>query len=278
MSDDSADVWVHPELFKLNGHKHPGFVGGVPPDYFSQTGQRWGNPVYDWREMKKTAFGWWMKRASHTLRLVDILRLDHFRGYTAYWQIPAAAKTAKKGRWIKTPSKSFFSALKQNFPKLPFIAEDLGRVTEAVRQNLKCTRIPGMRVLIFAFDDSEVNPNLPKNQIYNSAVFTGTHDTNTVRGWFCDEASKEQKNRVFKTLGKRVSEEEIHIEFVKLALKSKAKLCLLALQDILGLGSEARMNYPSRLLHNWEWRVSEGQFEENKIAWLAELTKDTGRV
>lgn len=278
VSYDSCDVWMHPELFKLDKHKHVRFVGGVPPDYFSRTGQLWGNPVYDWSQMEKTGFDWWIKRANHTLRFIDVLRLDHFRGYTAYWQVPADAKTAKPGCWNKAAAASFFVKLTQSFPSMPFIAEDLGRITKAVRGNLKSSGIPGMRVLVFAFDGSNANPNLPENHVENSVVFTGTHDTNTVRGWFTEEASGKQKKQVYKYLKKDVSDEEISGEFVRLALESRAKLSLVPLQDVLALGSGARMNYPSRRRGNWEWRVSAEQLADGKIMELRALSEDYDRV
>ncbi len=275
---DSCDVWVHPDQFKLDKQKRAKFVAGVPPDYFSQSGQLWGNPVYDWPLMESTGFNWWMKRINHSLRFIDDLRLDHFRGFTAYWQVPAKARTAKNGCWNKAAAESFFTILKRRFPVMPFIAEDLGQITKAVQKNLKSSALPGMRVLVFAFDGSATNPNLPVNYIENSVVFTGTHDTNTVRGWFAEETSGEQKKRVYECLGKRVSEGQISREFVKLALASKAKLSLIPIQDVLALGTEARVNCPSRRRHNWEWRVSAEQLADRKVMELGELAQNSNRV
>jgi len=277
ISYDSADAWAHPELFKLDAQKRPRFVGGVPPDYFSKTGQRWGNPVYDWREIKKTHFQWWVERMRCNLELCDFMRLDHFRGFTAYWQVPASSKTAKVGVWIRVPSKSFFSTLEKFFPSMPFIAEDLGLITSNVRNNLKRLGIPGMRVLLFAFVGARDNPNFPANHIRNSVVYTGTHDTNTAEGWFAEEASHEETKQVFKCLGRKVSKKQISFEFIKLALNSKSNLCIIPIQDILGLGSEARMNRPSVRFHNWEWRVKSEQLSSKSFEKLEKMTQSSER-
>ena len=242
---DSADVWVHPELFELNTRGQPRFVGGVPPDYFSATGQLWGNPVYNWKKMAETGFEWWIDRIRHNLTLYDTLRLDHFRGFIAYWQVPAQAKTAQAGRWVKTPSTAFFKETQKAFPSLPFIAEDLGYIDEPVLQAIARLGIPGMKVLLFGFDGSEGNPHLPKNHTECSVVYTGTHDTNTAKGWFNDEASAKEKRKVCKAIGKHVSTREVGFELAKLALASKSRWCVVPLQDVLGLGSNARMNNPS---------------------------------
>jgi len=277
MSYDSADVWTHPELFKLDSQKRPRYVGGVPPDYFSKTGQRWGNPVYDWREIKKTHFQWWVDRMRRNLELCDIMRLDHFRGFTAYWQIPASSKTAKEGVWIRVPSKSFFGNLRGFFPSMPLIAEDLGLITNNVKDNLKRLGIPGMRVLLFAFNGSEDNPNLPANHTKNSVAYTGTHDTNTVKGWFDEEATPEETKRVFKCVGRQVSKRQINLEFIKLVMASKSNLSIIPVQDVLDLGSEARMNHPARRFHNWEWRVKSEQLSSKSFEKLSEMTESSGR-
>ena len=272
VSYDSVDVWVNPELFKLDSDKKPLFVGGVPPDYFSSSGQRWGNPVYNWREMKNTAFQWWIERFRLGLDKCDLLRLDHFRGYIAYWQIPNISKTAKKGRWIRVPSKSFFKKIERAFPTMPFIAEDLGTVTENVRANVKSLDLLGMRVLIFGFDKIGTNPNFPSHIPKDSVAYTATHDTNTVKGWFMEEASPKVKEHVFKCLGRIVSENEVSIEFVKLAFESKANLCITPLQDLLNLGSEARMNDPASQIHNWEWRIEKEKLCRENFEKLAKIT------
>lgn len=256
---DSADVWVHPELFSLNSQGKPKFVGGVPPDYFSASGQLWGNPVYNWRRMEQNDFEWWINRISHSLKLYAKLRLDHFRGFVAYWQVPAREKTAKKGRWVKTPSQAFFKTLKNAFPSLPFIAEDLGYIDKPVIDAIKQLGIPGMRVLLFGFDGSPDNPNFLKNHTRNSVVYTGTHDTNTARGWFTKEASAKEKQNLFRLIGRKVLVKEVSCELVELALASVAELSIVPFQDVLALGAEARMNNPSNTMHNWEWRAAANQ-------------------
>jgi 4-alpha-glucanotransferase len=278
VSYDSVDAWVHPELFKLNAQKRPKFVAGVPPDYFSKTGQLWGNPVYDWREIKRAKFSWWIERIRKNLELFDMLRIDHFRGFTAYWQVSAKSKTAKKGRWIRVPSKTFFRTLKMFFPHLPLIGEDLGVITNNVRNNLNSLKIPGMRVLLFAFDGSCSNPHLPANFIKNSVVYTSTHDTNTVNGWFVEDATPNEIDTVFKCIGKNVLKEEVSQELIKLAMRSRSNLCIIPAQDILDLGTDARMNNPAKRLHNWDWRVKNEQFSSKNFEKLAALTAQTGRA
>jgi 4-alpha-glucanotransferase len=277
VSYDSADVWSHPELFKLDDKKQPKFVGGVPPDYFCRDGQYWGNPVYDWHESEKTHFDWWIERIHRNLALCDDLRFDHFRGFTAYWQIPAEEKTAKNGVWIRVPSKSFFDALKSIFSNLPFIAEDLGLITASVRRNLKSLGIPGMRVLLFGFGRSKSNPNFPVNHTKNSVAYTGTHDTNTAAGWFRDEASSKEKEQFFRCTGKQVPENEVSHEFIKLALASKSNLSIIPLQDLLSLGAEARMNLPGKQEGNWEWRIKSEQLQNECFEELGRLTEAAGR-
>ena len=277
MSFDSADMWVHPELFKLDSEKRLRFVGGVPPDFFSKEGQRWGSPIYDWREMKKTKFHWWIERVRLGLKRCDILRLDHFRGFTAYWQICASSITAKRGRWIRTPSKSFFRSVKSFLPNLPFIAEDLGVITNNVRENLKFWGIPGMRVLLFAFDGSDDNPNLPANYVKNSVAYTSTHDTNPVKGWFVEEVTSEETDRIFKLLGRMVSKTEISQEFIRLALASESKLIIIPMQDVLSLSSGARMNHPGKEFNNWNWRVKNKELSSRNFENLAKMTDKSCR-
>jgi 4-alpha-glucanotransferase len=274
---DSADVWAHPELFKLGPHGRPIYVGGVPPDYFSRTGQRWGNPVYDWNRMEETDYRWWTERMKRSLELFDLVRLDHFRGYVAYWEIPAAEETAVNGTWVKTP-KSFLRALRQNFPSLPFLAEDLGVITDDVRDTISRLRIPGMKVLLFAFDGSPTNPYLPPNHPRNSLVYTGTHDTNTTLGWFSDEAGPREKEALSSYLGRAVTERSVCDEFLGMAMGSAAELCVVPLQDLIGLGSEARMNDPSAAEGNWRWRVLPSQLSEGNLPRLADVTAANGRA
>ena len=274
---ESVDVWVHPELFKLTKTKAPQYVAGVPPDYFSRTGQLWGTPIYDWQNLKKNRFEWWTTRIAHNLNLCDLLRFDHFRGFVAYWQVPAGAKTAKAGCWIRAPSKSFLKTVQECFPGLPFVAEDLGAITLPVRETLRRLGIPGMRVLLFGFDDSKTNPNLPRNLAENAMVYTGTHDTNTIKGWYQQEATQKQKTAITKYLGREISAQEACPEFTRLALASKAKLCIIPMQDVLCLGSEARMNCPALQSGNWEWRVTAEQLASEKLKHLRELVLESNR-
>ncbi len=272
VAHDSADVWVHPELFSLQGNGKARYVGGVPPDYFSATGQLWGNPLYNWEKHKETGFEWWMDRIRHNLLLCDVLRLDHFRGFVAYWQVPALAKTAAKGRWVKTPSAAFFKALKDTFPSFPFIAEDLGYIDKPVEDAIQKLGIFGMRVILFGLDRKKSNPHIPSNHIENSVVYTGTHDTNTAKGWFTIEASEEEKANLFNLIGKKVIEKEVSYEVIKLALSSMASLSIVPLQDVLGLGAEARMNNPRQSSGNWRWRLTANQLSSDKFTKLADLT------
>ncbi|MCL2358498.1 4-alpha-glucanotransferase [Candidatus Bathycorpusculum sp.] len=277
IAPDSVDVWMYPELFRLYQNGKPKYVGGVPPDYFSTSGQLWGNPVYDWQKNKETGFEWWINRINHTLTLCDRLRLDHFRGFVAYWQVSAKAETAKSGHWIKTPSNAFFEMLKRTFPSLPFIAEDLGYINEPVKRAIDQLNIPGMRVLLFGLDGSKANPHAPENYAKNSVAYTGTHDTNTVRGWFTTEADAKQRKTLSKLIGKPVSKRDVSFEAVKLVTSSLTDLCILPLQDILGLGTEARMNNPSRPIDNWQWRATEKQLTSMRLAELLEITVTANR-
>lgn len=275
---DSADVWANPEFFSLKPTGKPLFVGGVPPDYFSATGQLWGNPAYDWEKLRQTGFQWWTNRISHSLKLYDLLRLDHFRGFVAYWQINALAKTAKNGRWIKAPSKIFFEKLKTTFLNLPFIAEDLGYIDAPVRAAIRRLGVPGMRVLLFAFDGSPDNPHLPKNYPENSVAYSSTHDTNTAKGWFTQEATEQEQKNVFKLLGRKVPTKNICPGLIRLVFASCAELCIVPLQDVLCLGSQARMNNPSRPFNNWQWRVTPHQLGSSRLQELRDLTIQHGRV
>ena len=274
---DSSDVWSNREIFELDSEGMPTFVGGVPPDYFSQTGQLWGNPVYDWERLETQGFDWWMRRTQQTLNLFDLARLDHFRGFVAYWQVPAHAKTAVSGQWVAAPWEVFFEAVKRRFPSLPFIAEDLGVITSDVRAVMRRFDLPGMNVLLFAFDSGTDNPYLPNNHLPDSVAYTGTHDTNTVRGWFRDEATPEQKKRLFEYVGKELPEEEVSWEFICLALDSGARLSIIPVQDVLSLGSSARMNRPSSAEGNWEWRATSEQLKSDAFRRLGEKTESSGR-
>ena len=279
-SYDSSDMWSHPDLFKLDREsKKPIFVGGVPPDYFSKTGQLWGNPVYDWEKMKEENFQWWIERISHNMKLFDLLRFDHFRGYVAYWEVPAGEKTAINGKWTKASSESFFQTIKARFPSLPFFAEDLGEITQDVKDTLRDLGIPGTKVLVFGFNGEKDNTHLPYNY-YNArcVVCTGTHDTNTTRGWYMHEASKESKDEVSSYIGKPVDEENVSWEFIRLAVSSTAELSLTPAQDLLSLGPDARMNNPATCENNWRWRLKPDQLKVYTLHKLRELTETFGRA
>jgi 4-alpha-glucanotransferase len=273
---DSSDVWSNQDLFKLDGQGNALFVGGVPPDYFSKTGQRWGNPVYDWTRMEQTGYRWWKARAVRGLGLSDLLRLDHFRGYVAYWEIPEEAPTAETGRWVHVPS-SFFAFVKDNFPDLPFVAEDLGVITDDVRAAIQALGIPGMRVLQFAFDGHRDNPHLPQNHVRNSLVCTGTHDTNTTRGWFVEEATQHDREVLEDIVGHRVSPDSVCSELMGMAMSSSSDICIIPFQDVLGLGGEARMNNPSVSEGNWRWRAMAEETSDENFKRLGELTASSGR-
>jgi 4-alpha-glucanotransferase len=276
---DSSEVWAHPELFKLDEDKNPAFVSGVPPDYFSKTGQLWGNPVYDWEALKATGFDWWIKRIGHNLTLFDYLRLDHFRGFVSYWEVKASEKTALKGRWVDLDAVSFFDTSFSRFDKSRFIAEDLGYITPDVNKIIKKYALPGMKILLFAFgDDFPYGSYLPKNFSNNNCVvYTGTHDNNTVLGWWTEDAGKNGKKRFFKYIGGEIESRDLNWEFVKLAMSSVADTAIIPMQDILGLGADAKMNRPSTKSGNWEWRLTSGYYQEDLVAKLREITESNSR-
>jgi 4-alpha-glucanotransferase len=276
---DCADVWAHPDLFKLNRERKPRFVAGVPPDYFSRTGQLWGNPVYDWQYLEQTQFDWWMRRLKHNLLLFDFVRIDHFRGFVAYWEVPASHKTAIKGRWVQTPREAFFRELFRQIPFAPIFAEDLGYITADVREAVAKYDFPCMRVLHFAFDGDPVhNPHMPHNHVENSIVYTGTHDNNTTRGWFAEETKGPRRKRLLRYLGRKVSADEISWELMRLAMASVARLAVVPMQDVLGLGAEARMNFPAKSKGNWLWRMGPGQANARLAGKLREMAETYGRA
>ena len=276
VNHDSADVWAHPELFKLDQELNPVVVAGVPPDYFSETGQRWGNPIFDWNFLRKNNFVWWIERMKHNLDLFDLVRIDHFRGFLAAWEIPVNDSTAVNGQWQECPGVEFFSVLLNEFKSIPVVAEDLGVITQDVRDAMARFGFPGMKLLIFAFDgDILQNPYAPENHVKNCVLYTGTHDCNTMRGWFEEELSDESKVKLENILGKKVCANTIAEEMVILAMSSIADTVILPMQDVLGLGSEARMNCPGIAENNWEWRLLPGQWSTDIV--LADKTKSYGR-
>lgn len=278
VNHDSADVWAHPEIFNLNKEGQPIGVAGVPPDYFSKTGQLWGNPTFRWDRLQTTGYRWWFDRISHNLGLFDILRLDHFRGFVGFYEVPAGETTAIHGRWVEAPANDFFTTLLKRFSVSSFIAEDLGIITPDVKEVMHRFGFPGMRILQFAFsEDSPSHPYLPHNYIPHTIVYTGTHDNNTLRGWFEKEASLEEKKRVFRYLGREVPPEQLPIELIRLGMMSVAHTVIVPLQDVLGLGEEARMNRPATLSGNWEWRVLPEQLTPSHTEIILQMTETYGR-
>ncbi|WP_322814607.1 4-alpha-glucanotransferase [Chloroflexus sp.] len=255
VADDSADVWANRDLFFVDEHGRPTVVAGVPPDYFSATGQRWGNPLYRWERMAATSYRWWVARMRQAFTLYDILRLDHFRGFEAYWEVPASAPTAVDGRWVVGPGADLFNVLQAELGTLPIIAEDLGLITPEVEALRQAFELPGMKVLQFAFGDNPANPYLPHNYTPNYVVYTGTHDNDTTIGWFAtlDPATRAA---VLTYLGRDEETIDIAWDLMRLGMMSVANYAITPLQDVLRLGSEARMNIPGRLGGNWAWRFS----------------------
>jgi 4-alpha-glucanotransferase len=277
-SHDSADVWSHPHLFQLNSIGQPVSVAGVPPDYFSPKGQRWGNPLYNWDELKKSGYDWWIKRLQHDFTMYDAVRIDHFRGLVAYWEIPATEKTAINGRWETAPAEDFLTTLTQHFGNFPIIAEDLGTITPDVKQIMEQFSLPGMKVLQFAFGDSADNPYLPHNYSQNSVVYTGTHDNNSTCGWYNSEINKATKFLISRYCGTSTTEKNIHHEFIRLALASVANLAIIPLQDVLGLRAESRMNTPSTAQGNWQWRIEKSLLNAKNFEQIRRMTELYGRA
>lgn len=260
VTHDSADVWANRSLFKLDEAGRPVFVAGVPPDYFSKTGQRWGNPVFDWEAAQATGFDWWIRRLRHNFGLFGTVRLDHFRGFAAYWEIDAAEKTAVKGRWAPAPGAALLAALKDAHGTLPLIAEDLGVITPDVVELKERFGLPGMKILQFAFGPhTPQSPDAPHNHEKNCVVYTGTHDNNTTRGWFEAEAGASLRRLLSRYLGRKPTAENIVRELTRLALASPARHAVLPAQDLLELGAEARMNTPGQARGNWTWRAPKDQ-------------------
>ncbi len=274
VAHDSTDVWAKPEMFYLDEDGNPTFVAGVPPDYFSPTGQRWGNPVYRWEVMKEQGYRWWIERFRWTLQMMDIVRVDHFRGFSAYWQVPASEPTAVKGKWVKVSGRELFRTLQRELGELPIVAEDLGTITPDVTRLRKGLGFPGMRVLQFAFDGDPNNLYLPYNYEPDTVVYTGTHDNDTLVGWF-GGLSEEEKRRVYDYIGRE--DISVHWEMIRLAYASVARLAIVPLQDWLGLGSEARMNQPGREEGNWQWRCRVEHLNEGLANSIAKMCLVYGR-
>ena len=274
IAHDSADVWAARDVFQLDPQGHPLTVAGVPPDYFSSTGQRWGSPLYRWDVLQERGYAWWIARVRWALELVDIIRLDHFRGFHKYWEIPAEEETAVHGRWVRGPGEELFTALREALGDVSFLAEDLGYITSGVSALRERLGLPGMRVLQFAFGSNAGNHHLPHHYTRDVVVYTGTHDNDTIVGWWenCSEHERRQALRYLHTSGSEMS-----WDMIRLALASVAEIAVFPLQDILGLGNEARMNCPSTSFGNWEWRVETDQLQHGVSRHLADLCTVYGR-
>lgn len=275
VAHDSADVWAHRHLFDLDEAGQPRHVAGVPPDYFSETGQRWGNPHYDWSRMQADSFQWWIERIAAQLELVDLIRIDHFRGFESYWSIPANEPTAVSGHWVKAPGEALFRALKQRFGRLPLVAEDLGVITPEVEALRDDFGLPGMKILQFAFEGGPDNPYLPHAHLPNCVVYTGTHDNDTTLGWFssCDPSLQ---SHVLEYLGG--PGESMPWPLVRSALASVARLAVVPFQDLLGLDGNHRMNVPGTTEGNWEWRFNWDQVDDGLAKRVRGLTELYGRI
>jgi len=277
VSPDSSDVWANPEFFLLDEHRRPRFVAGVPPDYFSAQGQLWGNPVYNWDALRATGYGWCIDRLRALLDHVDVIRLDHFRGFAAAWHVPAGAPTAQPGLWAPGPGAPLFEAVQKELGRLPFIAEDLGLITPDVHALREEFNIPGTRVLQFAFDGRRDNPYLPDNFVPNTVVYTGTHDNATTREWY-EDLNEDQRHNVWSYLGRTPGESaEVAPALMRLAWSSVAALAIAPLQDLLDLGRGSRMNVPGQAGGNWRWRVTEDAMSARAFEWVRELTEDSKR-
>lgn len=275
---DSADAWANPQLFQFDEECTPIAVAGCPPDAFAATGQLWGNPLYDWEYHEKTGFAWWIQRLEYCYKLYDVVRVDHFRGFDEYYAIPYGDKTAENGKWRKGPGLELFKAVKKAMGEMSIIAEDLGYLTDSVRQLVKDTGYPGMKVLQFAFDSREESDYLPHNYEHNCVVYTGTHDNNTILGWL-DEMAPEDRLLAERYLDNRYTrKEDMPWDFIRLAMASVADLAITPIQEFLCLGGEARINRPSTLGTNWKWRLLKGQITHEVTGKMYDMTKLYGRL
>jgi 4-alpha-glucanotransferase len=272
---DSADVWTQRDIFRLNDDLEPEAVAGVPPDVFSETGQRWGNPLYRWDVLEQGGFRWWVQRMRSVLTTCDIVRLDHFRGFEAYWEIPATEATAVNGKWVKGPGKALFDVLHRELGSLPLIAEDLGYITPEVHALREYLGIPGMRVMQFGFGDPGAHVYLPHRFEWNTTVYTGTHDNDTTMGWWHSQATAQERRYAGGYLGAKAA--NASWAFLRSAMASVARYAIVPLQDVLSLGSEARMNTPSRINGNWGWRYLPGALQPQAAEALALLADITDR-
>ncbi|NNE35331.1 MAG: 4-alpha-glucanotransferase [Rhodothermales bacterium] len=285
VAHDSADVWAHPDLFQLDAEGQPTVVAGVPPDYFSETGQRWGNPIYRWDVMEERGYEWWVQRLQSILNQVDVVRLDHFRGFQAYWEVPASEPTAVKGRWVDGPGSRLFEVLRSRLGQMPIIAEDLGLITHEVVELMQKYGFPGMAVLQFAFDNDADDKFLPHNFHRNLVAYSGTHDNDTVHGWYRNDMSTQESAQVERARQycrqylniKDGKEHVLHWEFIRALSMSVADSVIFPLQDVLGLGTEARMNVPGEATGNWSWRFDRAGLTDVVADRLRRITISCGR-
>ncbi|HEX3579053.1 MAG TPA: 4-alpha-glucanotransferase [Thermoanaerobaculia bacterium] len=275
VAGDSADVWANREIFQLDERGQPVVVAGVPPDYFSATGQRWGNPLYRWDILSRTHFRWWVSRFRAALRFADVVRVDHFRGFAAYWEIPASESTAIHGRWIPGPGRALFDALRDVLGELPLVAEDLGHITKEVHELRQAIDVPGMKILQFAFEEPD-SPHLPHCYEPKTVVYTGTHDNDTARGWY-ENATAVEREAIASYLGVRDAG-DVAWSLIRAAYTSVAEAAIVPVQDILNLGSEARMNLPGAEHDNWSWRFAAGALTAQHAKELRELAEVSGRT
>lgn len=279
VSADSSDVWSNPDLFLLDADMRPKFAAGVPPDYFSETGQLWGNPLYDWTAMRRSGYAWWIDRLRSLMQQHDLVRLDHFRGFSAAWHVPAGSPTAVNGEWVPGPGADFFMEVKRSLGGLPFVAEDLGTITDDVRQLLAEFGFPKMGVLQFAFDGDETNAFLPHHSVENMVVYTGTHDNDTSRGWY-HTLSKPHRAAFWEYADSATSGDEFEVAWlmIQLAWGTVAAITIAPMQDLLNLGGDARMNMPGVASGNWAWRCTEKQMQSAPWEKLRDLTKQHRRI
>ncbi len=286
VAQDSADVWANRHLFTLQDDGYPITIAGVPPDYFSETGQRWGNPLYKWDSLRATGYAWWTSRMARILELVDLVRLDHFRGFEAYWEVPASEETAINGQWREGPGADLFEALEKNLGEVPLIAENLGVITEGVTNLMSRFGFPGMAILQFAFDSDASNEFLPHNYDEALVAYTGTHDNDTLMGWWTETASTQNADQIARAkaycieyLGLEEGQEAQQLSWkaIESLMQSVARFVVTPVQDLLGLGADARMNTPGTTNDNWKWRLAPGALDAGVGARLADLTEKTGR-
>ncbi|MFA5337967.1 MAG: 4-alpha-glucanotransferase, partial [Candidatus Omnitrophota bacterium] len=277
---DSSDTWTHQDFFQLDKEGKMIYVSGVPPDFFSATGQRWGNPVYNWPKLKETNYEWWLNRLKATLKLVDMIRIDHFRGFVQYWRIPASEPTAVKGDWIDAADDKFFRMLKNKLPRHSVIAEDLGVITPDVKAVMQRFKFPGMKILQFAFGGKDLskNPYIPENYTRNNIVYTGTHDNNTTRGWYLDETDEQARGNISRYLKKDINSETINWDLIDLAMRSKANTAIIPIQDIIGLDSTGRMNKPGIGATQWQWRMMPNALAEEAKEKLRVVAENSSRA